>query len=52
VEAKEFAVTIEFKIQAPNGPTAIKIAEKISAYIYRTDGIDSDLMEVIEIARS
>jgi hypothetical protein len=49
VAAKEFAVTIQFYVDAPNSDVAEHIGEKIAAYIYHTDGIDSDTIKVLEL---
>lgn len=43
MEANKYEVTVKFFVEAPNQDTAWMIGEKIGAYIYRTDGIDSDV---------
>lgn len=43
VAANKYEVTVKFYVEAPNQDAAWLIGEKIAAYIYRVDGIDSDV---------
>lgn len=44
-----YEVVIKFYVEAQNDNVAYNIADKIGAYIYRTDGIDSDIEEIKEV---